>query len=146
MARSLVALERYPIVGLGKVHWLARRTGEETERLIKPSPVQALAAIGAARSGQEAASLEAALALHRDGELRPPLTGLGPAVVHVFDDIAGGLAAAEGAVETLRAAGADVAWQPYGIAPSDGPKAAAMAARGVPTYPSINEAVRAALP
>lgn len=146
MARSLVGLERYPIVGLGKIHWLAQRTGEETARLIKPSPVQALAAIGAARSGQEAAALEAALALHRDGELRPPLAGLGPAVVHVFEDIAGGLTAAGGAVEALRAAGAAVTWQPYGIAPADGPKAAAMAARGVPTYPSINEAVQAALP
>ena len=145
MARSLVGLERYPIVGLGKVHWLARRTGEETGRLIKPSPVQALAAIGAARSGQEAASLEAALALHRDGELRPPLEELGPAMIHAFEDIPGGLTAARGAVEALRTAGADVAWQPYGIAPADGPKAAAMAARGVPTYPSINEALQVTL-
>ena len=145
MARSLVGLEAWPLIGLGRIRWLARQAGEEVERLIKPCSVQALAAVGAAWSGQETAALEAALALHRDGELRPPLTSLEPITLHIFEDTTGGLEAAERGVEELRAAGATVEWQPYGITPADGPKAAAMVTRGVPTYPSVNEAVLTAL-
>ncbi len=145
MARALVGLEEWPLIGLGRLRWLARQTGEEIEQLIKPSPVQALAAVGAAWSGREAVALEAALALHRDGELRPPLTDLRPVTIHVFEDTVGGLAAVERGVEELRAAGVPINWQPYGIAPPNGPKVAPMAARGVPTYPSVNEAVQAAL-
>jgi hypothetical protein len=127
------------------VHWLAERTGERADHLVKPSPVQALAAVGAAWSGQEAAALEAALALHRDGELRPPLVGLDAVTVHVFEDSPGGIDAVRHAVEALQAAGLDVAWQPHGITPAVGPKAKAMAARSVPTYRSINEAILEAL-
>jgi len=127
------------------MRWLAQQVGEEVERLVKPSPVQALAAIGAAWSGQEAAALKAALTLHRDGELCPPLADLGLVTIHVFEDTTGGLVAVEGAVEALQAANVIVTWQPYGIAPVDGPKAAAMAAQGVLIHPSVNEAILAAL-
>ncbi len=145
MARSLVGLEAWPLISLGRIRWLARQAGQEVERLIKPCPVQALAAVGAAWSGQETAALEAALALHHDGELRPPLSDLKPVTLHVFEDTTGGLEAVERGVEELRAAGATVEWQPYGITPADGPKAAAMVTRGVPTYPSVNEAILTAL-
>ena len=145
MARSLVQLDAYPLIGLGRMAWLAQRTGDQVERLVKPSPVQALAAVGAARSGAEAASLEAALALHRAGVLRPPLTAVDGCIIHVFEDSAGGIDAVRQGVEALRAAGLNATCQPYGITPPTGPKATAMAARGVETYPSINHAVRAAL-
>jgi len=145
MARSLVGLEGQPLVGMGRMRWLAQRVGEGVERLVKPSPVQALAAVGAAWSGREAAALEAALALQREGTLRPPLAGMGPVAVHVFEDAPTGLEAVERGVGMLRAAGLDVDWHPYGVVPADGPKARAMATRGVPTYLSVNEAVIAAL-
>jgi len=145
MARSLVGMDAYPLIGLGRIRWLAQRAGERVEHLVKPSPVQALAAVGAAWSGQEAAALEAALALHRDGELRPPLAGLDAATIHVFEDSPGGIDAVKHAVELLQAAGLGIAWQPHAIAPAGGPKAKAMAARGVPTYLSINDAILAAL-
>ena len=145
MARSLVGLEGRPLIGMGRMRWLARRAGEGVEQLVKPSPVQALAAVGAAWSGQEAAALEAAMALQRDGQLRSPLAGLGPTVVHVFEDVAAGLEAARRAVETLRAAELTVEGQSYGITPAGGPKADAMAARGIPIFSSVNQAVLAAL-
>ncbi len=143
-ARSLVGLEGLPLIGEGKMRWLASEENEDLERLVKPSPVQGLAAIGAARSGQEASALQAALGLYRDDRLLPPLASLGASTVHVFEDTVGGLAAVERAVARLRAAGQPVATCPYGIV-VDGPKAVAMAERGVPTYPSINEAVATAL-
>jgi hypothetical protein len=145
MAQSLVGLDAYPLIGLGRVLWLAQRAGETVEHLVKPSPIQALAAIGAAWSGEETTALEAALALHRDGDLRPPLSDMGTVTVHVFEDTVGGLEAVARGVEALQAAGVNVAWRPYGITPAEGPKTAAMAARGVQTYPSVNEAVLAAL-
>jgi hypothetical protein len=143
-ARSLVGLEGFPLIGAGKMRWLAALESTQVERLVKPSPVQALAAIGAASSGQEGASLRAAIALHRDGILNQPLARVGPATIHVFEDTVGGLAAVERAVDALRGAGLRVSYVPYGIV-VDGPKAASMAERGVTTYPSVNEALSVAL-
>jgi hypothetical protein len=145
MARSLAELDDYPLIGLGRVHWLAQKAGQRGDHLVKPSPVQALAAIGAAWSGQEVAALEAALALHQDHVLLPPLSDMEPTTVHIFEDSPGGIDAVKRAVELLQAAGLDMGWQPYGITPTDGPKAAAMAVRGVPTYRSINKAISDAL-
>lgn len=145
LARSLVALDDYPLIGLGRVHWLAQKIGQRGDHLVKPSPVQALAAIGAAWSGQEAAALEAALALHQDSELDPPLADIKPATVHVFEDSPGGVDAVKRAVELLQAAGLNIAWQPYGITPADSPKAKAMTIRGVSIYPSVNKAIVTAL-
>ncbi len=151
IARALVGLEAYPIIGMGKMRWLAEQVGQQVGRLVKPSPVQALAAAGAAWSGQERSALEAALAFHDAGETRPaspwppPLAGAGPATVHVFEDTPGGLAAVERACDALRAVGLPVTWQPHGIAPASSPKAAMMRARGIPVYTSINQALQAAL-
>jgi hypothetical protein len=107
--------------------------------------VQALAAVGAASSGQEAPSLEAALLLYREGQLRLPLVDLEPATVHVFEDAVGGIDAARQALEVLQSAGLPVTGRSYGIVPVGGPKAAAMRARHVPIHASVNEAVLAAL-
>jgi hypothetical protein len=145
LARSLVRLDDYPLIGLGRVHWLAQKAGQRGDHLVKPSPVQALAAIGAAWSGQEAAALKAALALHHDNNLLPPLASIERTTVHIFEDSPGGIDAVGRAVELLQAVGLDIVWQPYGITPTDGPKAKAMAARGVPIYPSVNEAILDAL-
>jgi len=143
-ARALVGLDGLPLIGEGKMRWLAAQSGEEVERLVKPSPVQALAAIGAASSGREASALQAALALHCDGKLEPPLARLEAITVHVFEDTVGGLVAVERAVDALRAAGLAVDYHPYGIV-VDGPKVAAMSGRQTPTYSSVGEALAVAL-
>jgi len=145
MARSLVEMDDVPLIGLGRMQWLAGETGQPVEHLVKPSPVQALAAIGAAWSGREVDSLRAASVLQREGELHPPLGDLEPVVLHVFEDTVGGIAAVERAVEGLRAAGVRLSWQPYGIVPDSGPKEVAMRTYGVPIYRSIDEAVLSAL-
>lgn len=145
VARSMAGLERYPILGLGKLRWLAQHLGERVDYLVKPSPVQGLAAIGLAWSGHEVAALEAALALARGRELRPPLADVEQATVHVFEDSTRGIAGVQQAVEMLREAGRDVACAAYGIVPPENPKASAMIERRIRTFPSINEGVRAAL-
>ena len=144
LAQTLVGLEGWPLIGLGRLQWLAARCGGQTAQMVKPSPVQALAAIGAAVSA-ETAALEAAWTFHKTGELREPLAGLGAATVHIFEDTVGGMGAVRSAVESLHAAGVDIRWQPYGITPATGAKAEAMAAQGIPTYRSVDAAVEVAL-
>jgi hypothetical protein len=148
LAQTLVGLEGWPLIGLGQLQWLADRCGGQSAapaaQMVKPSPVQALAAIGAA-VGLETAALEAAWTFHEMGELREPLAGLGATTVHIFEDTVGGMGAVRSAVESLHAAGMDIRWQPYGITPPTGAKAKALAAQGIPTYHSINAAVEAAL-
>jgi hypothetical protein len=143
LAQELVGLEGWPLIGLGQLQWLAARCGAQTAQIVKPSPVQALAAIGAA-VGPETAALEAAWDFHTTGNLHGPLADLGVTTVHIFEDTVGGMRGVCGAVELLQAAGMDIHWQPYGITPATGAKAEAMAAQGIPTYRSINEAVEAA--
>jgi hypothetical protein len=145
LARELVGLEAWPLIAFGSLRWLALETGEMAARLVKPSPVQALAAVGVAATGQEAASLRAALALARSGDLRAPLTEIGGATVHVFEDTATGAGAVGDAVSLLAAAGLPVTWRPYGITSPTGPKAEAMAARAIPTYRTVDDAVAEAL-
>ena len=141
MARGIVGLEKWPLIGLGHMQWLAQRNGTSLGSLVKPAPVQALAAIAAAWSGQEMAALQAALSLHREGRLEPPLTTLQQAVVHVFEDTCEGIASVQRAVELLQTVGIETSWQAYGIAPASSSKAAALVGCGARIYPSVNEAI-----
>lgn len=145
IAAGLVDLEDWPLIALGRLQWLAKRTGVDVETLVKPSPVQALAAIGAAISGQETPALEAAWTLHQTAKLKSPLSKLENATVHVFEDSAGGLLAVKRAVECLNTAGRKLTYHPYGITPATGEKAEAMGKLGVQIYPNVNAAVETAL-
>ena len=144
LAQTLVGLEGWALIGLGRLQWLAARCGGQVAQMVKPSPVQALAAIGAA-VGSEADALEAAWTFHETGELREPLAGLGVTTVHIFEDTVGGMGAVRDAVQSLHAAGVDIRWRPYGITPATGAKAEALAAQGIAMYRTINDAVEVAL-
>jgi len=145
MGRGRVGLGKWPVIGLGHIQWLAQQNGVGVNLLVKPGPVQALAAIAAAWSGQEMAALQAALALHQERRLPPPLDTLRQAVVHVFEDTCEGIASVQQAVELLQAAGVDANWRAYGIASPASSKASALAGCGARVYPSVNEAVMAML-
>ncbi len=142
---AALGLEQIPLISLGRIAWLASETGERTAALLKPSPVQAFAAIGAALSGEEIPALWAAYTFHRHGELRPPLTLSTPTVVHLFEDGPSNIRAVAEAVAQLRRAGLPLRYRAYGIASPGGPKAAMMAAQGIPCFASTDEAVAAAL-
>ena len=102
-------------------------------------------ALGLAACGEHRPALEAAYALHAESRLQGPLTELGGKTIHVFEDAASGLAAAERAVEALKEAGLAVEFRAYGISPGEGPKHRALQAQGIPAYPSINDALATAL-
>ncbi len=118
LAMERIGLDgQLPLVGQGRVAWLAHRRGRGAAAYIKPSPVQALAAIGAAISGDERAALWAAAALAEDGRLEDPLASLrGQHVsVTVFEDATGGIRAVQTAVRLLREAGLDVHPRAIGV-------------------------------
>ncbi len=142
---AALGLEQIPLISMGRIAWLASETGERTAALLKPSPVQAFAAIGAALSGEEIPALRAAYTFHRHGELHPPLTLSTPTVIHLFEDNPSNIRAVAEAVAQLRRAGLPLCYRAYGIASPGDLKAAIMAAQGVPSFASTDEAVTVAL-
>lgn len=120
LAVELLGLDgRMPLIGQGRIKWLADRAGRPVSDYIKPAPVQALAAIAAAASGTERAALESAANLVERGTLTGPLAGLagGPTRVIVYEDSAGGIRAVERAAEYLRQAGLSVTVEGIGVSP-----------------------------
>jgi hypothetical protein len=127
LAAELIGLAgKVPLIGQGRVGWLAWRNGRGAAEYVKPSPVQALASIGAAASGSETGALKAAAALFEHGELAGPLAGLAghPTHVIVFEDTAGGIRAAQKAVGLLQRAGLEVAFEGVGVSPQADKRAA----------------------
>jgi hypothetical protein len=121
LATDLLGVDgQIPLIGQGRVSWLAIRHGRGVGDYIKPSPVQALAGIGAALSGAETDALRAAGALYEHGELTGPLAAMRDSTtrVVVFEDSVGGIRAARGAVDHLTAAGLDVQFEAIGVSPN----------------------------
>jgi hypothetical protein len=151
----------YPLIATGRVQWLADKVGVPFESVTKPAPVQALAAIGAALTGEEANSLLAAHALMSRGELIGPLAALRPATwaaaslneqspdgptdrsglhVWIVEDGILGLQATHGAIELLRRSGLPVHAHAIGIA-AGGPKVDALAPLSEIVLPDVNRAL-----
>jgi hypothetical protein len=144
-AQTLVGLGELPMIGLGGLQWLAHTVNADVRRLVKPSCVQALAAMAAAWSADERASLLAAYELEQGNTLAWPLTELDGTIVHVFEDSLGGIEAVDHATHLLRRTGTHVSCRAYGIAPAAGPKTTAMASKHIQTFRRVDEAIGAAL-
>lgn len=132
LAAELIDLMgRVPLIGQGRVNWLARQNGRTSVAYVKPSPVQALAAIGAAASGTETDALLAAADLYERGTVSGPLAALdGPVRIVVLEDSTGGIRATRRAAELLVSAGVDVAFDAIGVSPHADKRAALAAVAG----------------
>lgn len=134
----------YPLIATGRVQWLAAKVNVPFESVTKPAPIQALAAIGAAVTHEEANSLLAAHALVSHGELSGPLAALKPigAGIHVWivEDGILGLQATHGAIALLKHTGLDIHAHAIGIA-AGGPKVEALAPLSEIVLPDVNEAI-----
>ncbi|MBN1681802.1 MAG: hypothetical protein JW966_16095 [Anaerolineae bacterium] len=127
LAVELLGLaDKLPLVAQGQVAWLADQRGRAASDYVKPSPVQALAAIGAAASGAIQPSLAAAADLVEHDQLSGPLAALGaePLRVVVLEDSTGGIQAVHGAVSHLQRAGIDAAVTGIGVSPQADKRAA----------------------
>ncbi|NDJ85165.1 MAG: hypothetical protein GYB66_04710 [Chloroflexi bacterium] len=120
LAIELLGLPRdTALIAGGRMEWLARQNQRTAADYIKPSPVQALAAIGAAVADDEIAALQAAAALYERNQLIGPLASLAsmPTQVVVFEDSTGGIQAVRGAAQHLESAGLDIQLLAVGVAP-----------------------------
>jgi len=152
----------YPLIATGRVQWLAAKVNVPFESVTKPAPIQALAAIGAAITHEEANSLLAAHALVSRGELIGPLARLAALVgcdhpaesrgfgnprgatqgvnVWIVEDGILGLQATHGAIDLLKHSGLDIYTHAIGIA-AGGPKAEVLAPLSEIVLPDVNAAI-----
>lgn len=146
IARRMVGLpDSVPAIGFGKMDWMARRVGRAGVELVKPSPVQSIAAMGAARTGHELEALKAALAIERGDHLRWPLTACAGHTVHVLEDSPSSLRAVTQAVAMLNRQGLGLKLVRHGIAPARSPKRTTLKAIADVLHKSVNEGVEAVL-
>jgi hypothetical protein len=144
LATELTGLN-LPLIGSGRVNWLSRQVDKPDNSFTKPSPVQALAAIGAAISGDERGALWAAESLARGAwngfweTCRHSLLE-----IHVFEDSTGGIEAVKNAGKILTnfaiqnvVIGHGIAHVPHKIGTLK------TVANGI--YASVNEAIEIAL-
>ncbi len=142
IARAQVGLDPAPAMGFGKMSWLAPRMRRLGSDLVKPSPVHGMAAIAAARTGQEVEAIKAALAVERGDHLRYPLTACAGETVHVFEDSPSSLQAVKRGVDLLNRQGLRLTLVRHGVAPAGSPKRTALAEVAEVVHGDVNEGVR----
>jgi hypothetical protein len=133
IALDLVGLHDIPLISFGKLQYLGEQRGYDPEVLLKPSPVQALAGIAAALTGNEWAALQAACDWHETGQLKGVLAELPHSFdVTIVEDTLGGVRSVQAAGEILQKAGLDVTVRAYGLTSGSAAKSAAFEQMGVP--------------
>ena len=135
IALDLIGLPDIPLISFGKLQYLGEQRGYDPEVLLKPSPVQALAGIAAALTGDEWSALQAACDWYETGQLRGVLAGLSQAFdVTIVEDTLGGIRSVRAAGEILQKAGLDVTVRAYGFTSGSAAKSAAFEQAGVPHF------------
>ena len=143
VALETLGLTELPLIGAGKIGWLAERMNVPAHEFAKPSPVQALAAIAASVTRQTGASLRAAADLHLNGKLSL-FKDLPALSIHVFEDSGGNAASVRRAVEQLNQAGLSCTFTAWGIGENPAKQQALLKA-GAKLVPEVNQAIQLAL-
>lgn len=128
-----------PIIAVGRLEWAAQRVGKTSGDWVKPSPMQSLAAIAAARTGLEVEALEAAQAVANGGRLPEIYAACAGEAVHVFEDSASSLRAVTRAVEMLNTHGLNLTLTRHGIAPPGSAKQTVLATIADYLHPDVNQ-------
>ena len=135
LALELVKLQDIPLIAFGKLEYLASQHSLDPATLVKPSPVQALAATLAAWTGEEWASLQTANHWRETGELNGAFGQLpGSFELVVVEDTMGGIRSTLKAGEILQQAGMDATIRPFGLTSGNSAKAAAFQQAGIPFF------------
>jgi hypothetical protein len=135
LALELVGLPDIPLIGYGRLDYLAKQRGLDTETLLKPSPVQALAAALAAFSGEEWSAVQAAADWQATGRLDGVFSSLpGSFELIVVEDTMGGIRSTLKAGEILEQAGLKITIQTLGLAFGGASKASAFEQAGIPFF------------
>lgn len=151
---SLVDLQLMPLIGYGRLRYLAEQVGVKADAILKPAPVQALAALMAAITGEEWNSLQWAWRVFSEFGGQPgsisdeeKQDGLWKCLpqrfsLHVFEDSSIGITAGQQAAEMLCKAGLHVTFHAWGIAEDEG-KRQSLLSVGAEIFPDVNAALRA---
>jgi hypothetical protein len=135
LALELVGLPDIPLIGYGRLDYLAKQRGLDTETLLKPSPVQALAAALAAFSGEEWSAVQAAADWQATGRLDGVFSSLPSSFeLIVVEDTMGGIRSTLKAGEILEQAGLKITIQTLGLAFGGASKASAFEQAGIPFF------------
>jgi predicted esterase len=152
---GLVDPQLMPMIGYGRLVYLAEQIGIKADTILKPAPLQALAAMAAACCEDEWASLSWALevfARYSDGKVSALPGNYGLELIdclpetismHVFEDSSIGITAAKRAAELLKKEGVEIQLHAWGIAVEE-EKRQALAAVGASVLPDVNAALREA--
>lgn len=135
IALELVGLADIPLIGFGRLVYLANQHELDAGALIKPSPVHALAATAAALTGNEWTSLQSAGDWFKTGRLDGVFKDL-PREFKLFvvEDTLGGIRSANSAGEILQKNGFDVTVHALGLTSGSTAKAEAFTQAGVPYF------------
>ena len=136
LALELVGLPDIPLIGYGRLEYLAKQGGLDTATLLKPSPVHALAAIAAAFSGEEWIAVQAAADWQATGRLNGVFSSLPSSFeLIVVEDTMGGIKSTLKAGEILQQAGMKITIQTLGLTLDGGAsKASAFEQAGLPFF------------
>ncbi len=154
MALEITNLADIPLISFGRIRYLAERHGIEAETLLKPSPVQAIAAILAGLIGQELPALETALSMvNNPAAMKRLIAEPGqvldlaklpiPLNIHIFEDTLWGIEATRNAGNILREVGIDNRIFAWGIAKNP-TKADSLLNLGAIVFQDTESAIRAA--
>ena len=153
MALEMVGLQEVPIIAYGRMKYLAEEMEWDVEKLLKPAPTQAMAAIFAALMGREWDALSLAGKIVQaagqgnieDG--RGLINDSSPAFpvelnLHVFEDSAGGMRAVREASIIFNNIGIHTNTSYWGIA-RDEKKIAPLLNLGAAVFDDVNQALEA---
>lgn len=142
LALELVGLADIPLIGFGKLEYLASRRGFDAGALIKPSPVHALAATAAAFTGNEWAGLQSAGDWVQTGQLNGAFADLPRTFeLSVIEDTLGGIRSVQAAGDILRQSGFDVTVHALGLTSGSTAKADAFRQTGVRYFENWEELI-----
>jgi hypothetical protein len=140
LALELAGLQGIPLIAFGKLEYLASQYRLDPATLVKPSPVQALAATLAAWTGEEWSSLQAAHHWRETGELNGNFSLLPKEFeLTVVEDTMGGIHSVRAAGEFLQKAGFDINVRAFGLTSGISAKALTFEQAGVPYFENWND-------
>jgi hypothetical protein len=152
IAKEIIGIESIPLIAFGRVSYVAGLCGLSPDAFLKPSPYQALAAIGAALMKDEWAGLSFALEIMRElGEIEVqpenrskdrhfdilPSESL---CLYIFEDSPTGLRAGKRAAELLKRSGVNIDLHLIGITDHKA-KRKALTSEGAVIFEDINIAL-----
>lgn len=152
LALDLSGLSQIPLIGFGRLRFVAEQHGLDIEDLLKPSPVHPLAAIFTALTRQEYPSIQIAIELgmgsivDRENRSSARLDQIIPELpekidVHIYEDTRWGIDATYQASEILHSVGLSNQIYAWGIATNQ-QKVFTLQRAGAKVFPNISEALK----